>query len=225
MVTVQKKAIKNVYLRVLPPEGNILLSVPRGFSSREIAEVLNRRREWLLARQKRIKKNVHAPARRQYVTGETIPVWGKRCELVVMEVQENRASVARKGDRVLLMIPAYATREQRRQVIHDWYRKQLKQVVAGERSILESLVGKTASEWRFRDMHTRWGTCNVRDQRIWLSIHLAKQPMEALRYVAIHELAHLWVANHGPEFKARMDRYCPGWRAVRKQLNAAADFE
>ena len=92
-------------------------------------------------------------------------------------------------------------------------------------SRLESLVGKSATEWRFRDMHTRWGSCNVRARRIWLSIHLAKQHPEALRYVAIHELTHLWEANHGPEFKARMDRYYPRWREVRKLLRIGADFE
>ena len=225
VVKVQKKAIKNVYLKVLPPEGGILLSVPRSYSRKDIEAVLESRRQWLLDKQRFIKENVKVSTERQYVTGEKIPVWGELCGLVVRKVPGNRASVARKGDKVILMVPDYATREQRRQVINDWYRHQLERVVAGEKSRLESLVGKTAAEWRFRDMHTRWGTCNVKARRIWLSIHLAKQHPEALRYVAIHELTHLWEANHGPEFKARMDRYYPRWREVRRHLNAGADFE
>lgn len=225
VVTVQKKAIKNVYLKVLPPEGRILLSVPKGYSRKEIEEVLDSRREWLLSRQQLIRENARASVKRQYVTGEKIPVWGKPYELVVREVAGNRARVTCKDGKVLLLVPRYATRDQRRQVLNDWYRRQLERVVAAEKSRLESLVGKTAAEWRFRDMHTRWGTCNVRARRIWLSIHLAKQSPEVFRYVAIHELTHLWEANHGPEFKARMDRYYPGWRVVRKQMNIAADFE
>lgn len=225
VVTVQKKAIKNVYLKVLPPEGRILLSVPKGYSRKEIEEVLDSRREWLLSRQQLIRENARASVKRQYVTGEKIPVWGKPYELVVREVAGNRARVTCKDGKVLLLVPGYATRDQRRQVLNDWYRRQLERVVAAEKSRLESLVGKTAAEWRFRDMHTRWGTCNVRARRIWLSIHLAKQSPEVFRYVAIHELTHLWEANHGPEFKARMDRYYPGWRVVRKQMNIAADFE
>jgi len=225
VVTVQKKAIKNIYLKILPPEGRILLSVPKGCSRREIEAILERRRAWLLERQRIIRAHAKVPAKRQYVSGEKIPVWGTSCELVVREVPGNRARVTRKGDRVLLMVPGYATREQRRQMINDWYRHQLECVVARERSRLESLVGKSATEWRFRDMHTRWGSCNVRARRIWLSIHLAKQHPEALRYVAIHELTHLWEANHGPEFKARMDRYYPRWREVKKLLRIGADFE
>lgn len=225
VVTVQKKAIKNVYLKVLPPEGRILLSVPRSYSRKDIEAVLESRKQWISDKQSFIKKNVKASAERQYVTGEKIPVWGELCDLVVRAVPGSRARVARKGGRIILMVPDYATREQRRQVINDWYRHQLERVVAGEKSRLESLVGKTAAEWRFRDMHTRWGTCNVRARRIWLSIHLAKQHPEALIYVAIHELTHLWEANHGPEFKARMDKYYPRWREVRRHLNAGADFE
>ena len=225
VVTVQKKAIKNVYLKVLPPEGRILLSVPHGCDSREIEEILESRRDWLFERQQIVKENARVPVKRQYVSGEKLPVWGQLCDLVVREIPGNKARVVRKEDRVLLMVPGYATREQRRQVINDWYRHQLERAVAAEKSSLEALVGKTASEWRIRDMHTRWGTCNVHAGRIWLSIHLAKQPLEALRYVAIHELTHLWEANHGPKFKARMDSYYPNWRTVRKRLNIAADFE
>ena len=74
VVTVQKKAIKNVYLKVLPPEGRILLSVPKGYSRKEIEEVLDSRREWLLSRQQLIRENAKASVKRQYVTGEKIPV-------------------------------------------------------------------------------------------------------------------------------------------------------
>ena len=225
MVTVQKKSIKNVYLKVLPPEGRILLSVPRGYSRQEIEEVLDSRREWLLSRQKLIKGKVIKPSKREYVTGEKIQVWGRACELVVREVPGKKARVVCQGDKVLLFMPGYATQEQRRQVLHEWYRYQLEKAVARAKAQLEALVGKKAAEWRFRDMHTRWGTCNVQARRIWLSIHLAKQPPEAFRYVAIHELTHLWEANHGPAFKARMDRYYPAWRVVRKNMNARADFE
>ena len=224
-VTIQKKPIKNVYLKVLPPEGRILLSVPKGYSRKEIEELLESRREWLLSRQQIIRKNARGATKRQYVTGEKILVWGKTYELLVKEVSGNRAKVTCDDGKVLLIVPGYATREQRRQVLNDWYRRQLERAVAAEKGKLESLVGKSAAEWRFRDMHTRWGTCNVRARRIWLSIHLAKQSPAAFRYVAIHELTHLWEADHGPEFKARMDRFYPGWRTVRKQMNSMADFE
>ena len=38
-------------------------------------------------------------------------------------------------------------------------------------------------------------------------------------YVLLHELAHLRVKDHGPEFTAILDEFMPYWRDIRKELN------
>lgn len=52
----------------------------------------------------------------------------------------------------------------------------------------EEEMGVKAAEWRVRKMKTKWGTCNVRDKRVWFSTELAKKPLRAVEYVVIHEL-------------------------------------
>jgi predicted metal-dependent hydrolase len=37
--------------------------------------------------------------------------------------------------------------------------------------------------------------------------------------VILHELAHLRVRGHGPDFKAILDLYMPDWKARKKLLN------
>jgi len=81
------------------------------------------------------------------------------------------------------------------------------------------IVGKSPEEWHIRNMKTKWGTCNVRDKRIWLLLNLAKKHPDCLDYVIVHELTHLHVPNHSKAFWARMDIYYPEWREVRKRLN------
>ena len=51
------------------------------------------------------------------------------------------------------------------------------------------------------------------------NLQLAKKPIECLEYVILHELAHLKVHNHGPEFTAILDQYMPCWRDHRRRLN------
>ena len=68
-------------------------------------------------------------------------------------------------------------------------------------------------------MTTKWGTCNTTTGKIWLNLQLAKKPIECLEYVILHELVHLRVRNHGPEFVAEMNRYMQNWREIRNQLN------
>lgn len=83
----------------------------------------------------------------------------------------------------------------------------------------EKTTGLYCSSWQSKYMTTKWGTCNPTSKKIWLNIQLAKKPIECLEYVILHELAHLKVHNHGPEFTVILDQYMPYWRDHRRRLN------
>ena len=59
----------------------------------------------------------------------------------------------------------------------------------------------TPSHVSIRDPRTRWGSA-ARTGRIALSWRLVLAPPEALETVVVHELAHLRVFGHGPDFWA-----------------------
>lgn len=61
-------------------------------------------------------------------------------------------------------------------------------------------------EWSARQAK-RWGSCSPDGGRIRISDRLASMPGWVLDAVLVHELAHLEVASHGPEFQAIVDRY------------------
>lgn len=56
---------------------------------------------------------------------------------------------------------------------------------------------------------TRLGYCDVH-RVIHLSGMLAYYPAALRRFVVLHEMAHCTHMNHGPAFKALLDRYCDG---------------
>ncbi len=99
-----------------------------------------------------------------------------------------------------------------------WAKQRLTARIPALRATWEPRLGVVASEVRLRQMKTRWGSCNVRTGRIWLNLELARHDTACLEYVFVHELAHLIERGHGPRFKALMDRFLPGWRAVRRGL-------
>ena len=53
----------------------------------------------------------------------------------------------------------------------------------------------------------RWGSCTPATGDIRISDRLAGMPTWVLDYVIVHELAHLEIAGHGPDFWAIVDRY------------------
>jgi len=61
---------------------------------------------------------------------------------------------------------------------------------------------------------TKWGSCAVAKGHVLISDRLATVPPFVLDYVIVHELAHLVVSDHGPEFQAIVARYPLAERAA-----------
>lgn len=63
---------------------------------------------------------------------------------------------------------------------------------------------------------SRLAQCNPRTQVLTFSKHAVDGlPMPALRYLVLHELAHLFEANHSARFWALVAKHEPQWRTLR----------
>lgn len=82
----------------------------------------------------------------------------------------------------------------------------------------EPIMGVRAGKVAYRNMTSRWGSCQPATGRICINVRLALYPPECLEYVVVHELCHLIERGHGPRFQAAMDRFMPDWRARRAKL-------
>ena len=252
-VTVTRKRIKNLYLRV-HSDGTVAVSAPKRCSDKYIQEFIHSKTDWILMqlekieKQKKVEKQSNTEA--LYVSGEIHFLWGQPCHLVVEETigkssvifkkagtfdtwtvketweQENKEALQGKwtGDKrnfgvILMRVPLNSTPEQRKHLLDEFYRSCLKTAVPPLLERYVRIVGKAPVEWRIRNMKTRWGTCNVRDKRVWLALNLAKKEPRCLEYVIAHELTHLHEPNHSRAFWTRMDQYYPDWREIRKLLN------
>lgn len=85
-------------------------------------------------------------------------------------------------------------------------------------SAWEPILGVKAGKLAYRNMKSRWGSCQPATGRICINIRLALYPPECLEYVVVHELVHLLVHGHGQEFQAIMDRVMPDWKKRRAKL-------
>ena len=71
---------------------------------------------------------------------------------------------------------------------------------------------------RIRKMTSRWGVCNTKTHIITLNSELLKYDIIYLDYVIIHELSHLIHPNHSKEFWMVVEKYCPNYKIIRKNL-------
>ncbi len=215
-IEVCKKNIKNMHLYVKPPNGNVMVSAPLSMSDEAIERFVRTRLSWI---KKQINKFDNQPrqSEREYVSGETLYVWGKQYYLQTKYGKKN--SLALAGDKAILTVRKDSTSKQREHFVREWYRELLKAEIAKLLPKWEKIAGLKATSWQTKYMTTRWGTCNTKTGKIWINLQLAKKTPECLEYIILHELIHLFEKKHNKRFVSLMDKYMPMWREIKVTLN------
>lgn len=216
-IDIQKKNIKNMHLAVLPPDGKVRVSAPMHLSDESIAMFVRTKLVWIKKQQEKFALQPRQ-SEREFISGETLYVFGKQYFLRVMYSYKGNSLVL-NGNEAVLTVRKESTARQREAFVNEWYRDLLKEKISIYLPKWEQITGLYCDSWQTKYMTTRWGTCNTNTRKVWFNLQLAKKPIECLEYVILHELAHLKVKNHGKDFIAILDMYMPYWRETKKLLN------
>jgi len=74
-----------------------------------------------------------------------------------------------------------------------------------QRYLPEFIVTPASVTWRA--MNERWGSCTTVDRTIRISDRLNGAPGYVVDYLLVHELIHLQVPDHGPDFELLLARF------------------
>jgi predicted metal-dependent hydrolase len=205
-----------MHLYVKPPDGRVMVSAPLSMSDMAIERFVRTKATWIKKQVAKFDNQLRQSAR-EYVSGETLYVWGKQYYLQTEYGGKN--SLILSGGKAILTVRKESTAVQRENFTREWYRELLKVEIARLLPKWEKATGLKALGWQTKYMTTRWGTCNTKTGKIWLNLQLAKKTPECLEYIIVHELVHLVAKKHDKKFIALMDRYMPMWREVKTTLN------
>ncbi len=221
VIDVVVKRIRNIRLGVFPPDGQVRLSVPHGMNP-EIAKAFAvSKLPWIKKHQARLKE-LASHMSRAFLDGEIHYLFGREYTLKIVE-SRGAVGVKLNGPDIELQIRKNTGTANRERIMNEWYRNEMKMVVPVLLRTWENRIGVSASGWGLRSMRTRWGSCNPRTGKIWISLELAKREKIYLEYVIVHELVHLLERHHNENFKKYMDRFIPEWRRYRDELNSPID--
>ncbi|WP_201633716.1 M48 family metallopeptidase [Psychrobacter immobilis] len=169
---VSKKRVKNINFRLKPYA--LMVSVPMSISTSQIAQSVDKRVSWALDNHPQVLARYHhnqTPKPEASSVDSPVSLWG--------------------------IVQSFTLSHDEKMA---YYRQQLTEVNPTLFAKWQPIVGATANEVRLKKMHTRWGSCNTRARRIWLSVYLPAYPIECTEYVIVHELCHLHHANHSKAF-------------------------
>lgn len=213
-----RKPVKNLYIRVYPPDGRVVVSVPRMMGRKALSDFLLSKSGWISKQHNKLRvAGQQKPY--EFLNGEYHLYEGKKYGLEVHS-HKGPAEVYIDGSGIIMLVKNDYDREKRRAVLEGWYRQKLGEKLPPLISSWQKIMNVDLSEFRIRRMKTRWGTCNIKEKRIWLSLELAKYPDSILEYILVHEMVHLLERKHNARFYGLMDKYLPDWKKRKSLLSA-----
>lgn len=216
-IQVTRKAVKNVHLSVHPPDGRVTLVAPTATRLDVARAYAISKLGWIRAQQDQL-RNQARETPRQFITRESHYLWGRRY-LLTVDYADARPGVSLDHKRISLTVRPGSSIVKRAEVMHQWHKSLLHEVVPGLIAKWEAKLGVKVKRYFLQRMKTRWGGCNHRAGHIRLNTELVKKPKDLLEYIIVHEMAHLLEPTHNERFTALLDRHYPTWREARAELN------
>ncbi len=216
-IEVLRKPIKNMHLRIYPPDGRVRLSAPLKLSLKHIYQQIEAKREWLHTQRARVQALPPTlPPLLQ--NGEQHYFLGEPYTLALIEHQSSfKVNLCKNV--LQLSTKRDSTLHQKQAILKQWHQTQIQSLVPALIQKWQPIMNVNVTAWGAKIMKTRWGSCNVRTRRIWLNLLLIKKPIQCLEYVLVHEMVHLLEASHNKRFHQLMDQFMPEWRIHKETLN------
>lgn len=217
---------KSIGLRVCAQ--GLVVRVPQWVSQAQVDAVLQGKALWVLRQlqraQERARQEPLAPLRWEH--GASLPYMGQAVHLVLEPGLADAAAVLLPGEgaateRLLLRLPAQASPAQVRDAAQAWLMHQAHSHFSARLDHFADALGVRWTRLHLSSARTRWGSaCADGVIRLhWRLIHLRPALID---YVVAHELSHLRVMNHSPQFWDTVSTVVPQWGDLRRELREAS---
>lgn len=207
-----RKTVKNLNLRVRE-DGSVAVSAPPRASLTQIQRFVSERGAWILQAQRRTEARREMAKDRAALLGRGVP----------FELDADGVPGIKVRHGALLL--CLASGQEPQEALEEFRRQKAPPIMERAMELARSRFEQTdvalppVCRLTLRSMKSRWGSCAPAKGRITLNLRLMKKPFPCIEYVAAHELCHLLVAGHGPDFYRLLDRALPDWRRRKQLLN------
>ena len=213
---VRRRGRRGVGLRV--DENGLTVSAPATMPMARIESAVRDSESWVL-RKVREWSGRQVPSM-SWHEGAALPFLGEALTLRLGEAK--RRQVVRAAAELWVSLPEGVDGQALSRAVVDWYRAQARAHLGERVATLAARAGIAPPRLFISGAIARWGSCNSR-REVRLAWRLVKAPAALVDYVVCHELAHLRHMNHSRAFWAEVERQCPDYRELRREL-FATDF-
>ena len=205
------------------------VSAPTWAPLRDVEVALREKAGWIvrkLAEMRERGARLEA-ARIEWADGAVLPFFGQPLQVVLapqhpygrgaVELQPAQAS---DGTARLLVGLAHGAEPTRlRDLVQTWLMREARTNFTARLDRFAPQLGVQWRSLRLSSASTRWGSASA-DGSIRLNWRLVHMRQPIIDYVVVHELAHLRVMNHSPQFWGTVGAVMPNYADLRGQLKS-----
>lgn len=191
-VLIVKKNNKNTYIKI---KDDLTIYVTTNYltTKREVKIILDNERDFL--------RNAMSRTRKKMEKEDAFYYLGQKYDIIIVpfeniELYDNKIFV--KDEKVL----------------DKWLKNEIKRIFNERLEYNYNLFDDDIPfpKLKVRNMKTRWGVCNKRDNSVTLNSKLIKYSLHEIDYVIIHELSHFVHFDHSREFWETVRMHMPDYK-------------
>ena len=213
--TLIQSARTDVLFQALP-EAGIRVYAPKYLGLRAVDDMVRQRAGELIEMQRGVEARLEADRRAHPVTdGSPILIEGERCALRLH--RGSRRTGRLEGGEYHLTLPEPDSDPAVRAAIKSTLSALALKRIRQRLDFFVPRVGRAPGRVAIRDQKSRWGSCSQKGN-LNFNWKLIMAPPQALDYVVVHELCHLYEFNHSPRFWSLVQAQLPDYEVWKKWL-------
>ena len=205
-ISVKRSKRKTVSIFV-ERDGSVSARVPEDITEAELAQVI-KSKEYQIHRNIALWEQLNSTrVNREYVNGQSFLYLGRNYRLSIVEDEfkgvrftKNRFFISKKN---VKNAPG---------LFKEFYKAKLYDKLPALISSASARLGVSPKSVKVMELHNRWASCTGVGN---LNFHwkCAMAPMDVLKYIVIHELAHLIHQDHSSAFWNEIDKVLPNFQS------------
>ena len=222
-----RRAKRRTIGMVIGPDG-LEVSAPRWVTVGEIESTLHEKADWIVRKLVEMQEHQRrlGEARIQWRDGVVLRYLGESLQVVLdssATLKKNSAQLETLGNEsevsfvLRIGLPTTASPEQIRDATQAWLMRRAKELFAERLDYFAPRLGVAWKRLSLSSASTRWGTASA-DGAIRLNWRLIHHKLDVIDYVVAHELSHLKVMDHSPQFWDTVKSVMPDYPERRRVL-------
>lgn len=189
---------------IVERDKSITVLAPTGTSNEVLDNFVEQKKYWLFEKINFSPKFGEPKPETPFVSGKAIPYLGKNYQLQVNNEEIEGLQFHHKF--ILSKVNTWKGKE----LLEQWYKEKAKEKIKQIAVFYAAQLGVAYNDILISDLKCRWGSCTLKGN-LNFNWRLIKAPQFVIKYIVIHELAHLIELNHSEQFwnivKVQMPNY------------------